>query len=216
MSSTCALVLFAAGCGTTTNHDQAGQAPADEARTSPAALSGPSTEQSPDDLSKPPDQVVSPIQITPEGIGPLRADTNPDKDLRALFPQHEIVADSFQAEGNSYTVYRLLEEGKPVLLIYPWEGRVTEVMILDPTILGPHGIHVGATLEELSSKARSKVGTCFFAAEGQERIFCNFDDASRLQLTFSTDGMKVQSEQPIAVEKLAGRVIQGLRWLPRE
>ena len=222
-SSTAALVLFAVGCGTTTNPDQAGLTPTDESRTAPAANSEPSPKPSPDapptpdnDAAKPAENMVSPIRITPAGVGPLRSDTNPDKDLKGLFPQHEIVADSFQAEGNTYTVYRLLEEGKPVLLIQPWEGRVAEVMILYPSIHGPHGIHVGATLEELSSEALSKLGACFFAAEGQEKIFCGFDDASRLQLTFSTDGMKVESLRPVEVEELAGRAIQGLRWLPRE
>ena len=143
-----------------------------------------------------------------------RLDSNPDEELQDLFPQYEVVADSFQAEGNSYTVYRLLKEGELALLIQPWEGLVSEVMVLDPTILGPYGVHVGATLESLGDEARSQVGRCFFAAEGQERVFCELNGPTRAQLTFATDGLKLEPEKPVAVETLAGRVIQGLRWLP--
>ncbi len=129
--------------------------------------------------------------------------------LEASLPGYEIVIDSYQAEGDMYEIFRVVDEGSPVMELEDYYDGEIKALILEPTILGPHGVHTKTTLEALGLE--SKLEGCYVGAESEEWIHCSFDGF--VDLVYSTEGLgDIQMDREYPVAKVLGHPIYALRW----
>ncbi len=162
------------------------------------------------------------FKLSESSLGPLNEKTQANLwQIKKLFKGYKVKTDTFFMDGEaSGETFRILQGDEILLEINANTVGATyiySVIILDPKIKTPDGIHLGSKLEDLV--ALKVLGNCTRGAEEAEHeVRCTAKGGSNFGYAFLISAEEEEKTEPGSPVEIAiqpkRRILSGLTWHP--
>jgi len=168
-----------------------------------------------------PDPAAAPAKLTiaKGSVGPLTASSRKDKaSLQTALPGFQVVEESYEAEGDTYTTLFVKNGDAKVLNIDDhFSGSGLVVTVYDGSIRDAAGIGIGVTHAKLAAAYPDLACQREKFAEGEtegmgpiDSVTCTSATMAGVQWSFDILALKLAGEKLPAADKLAALAISGL------